>query len=175
MVDDTLLFSLNSYWPTKLLSATPDEMDSPSPRRRHLWLNDTSIVKELPSCWADVHTFAESDCLRIALIELTRRLGGAINSTLRCTARLCEEDLPYILTPHRDMPRKTLSLVWLFTQDVDSGLSTFLYDKMGERYKVKMPANGALCILNSEESFHGGEWFSRSRKTRRSVHIFLTE
>lgn len=174
-VDDVLFSELSSSWPSEFLSPTPGEMRSAFPRRRHLWLSDTFDLNQFPPCWADFKTFAESDSLCSALIHLARRLGNTSDRNLRCTSRLCEETLPYTLTRHRDKPIKILSLVWLFTQDDDYSLSTTLYGSEGEKHKTKMPANGALCIPNSNDTLHGGEWIGTSCNTRKSVHIFLTE
>jgi hypothetical protein len=174
-VNHALFAELNSRWPSELLSPTPGEIQSAFPRRRHLWLSNTFDLNQFPPCWADFQTFVQSDSLCSALTYLARRLGGTPNHNLRCESRLCEETLPYMLARHRDRPKKILSLVWLFTQDPDCSLGTTLYGSAGEKLITKLPANGALCILNSDDSLHGGEWLDTFSNTRKSVHIFLTE
>ena len=166
---------LNNSWPSNALFSVPSEQNSSKPRRRHFWLHNKSEACQLSKYWRQLSVFCKSNEFKASLVDLATLMGVSSEGDTQCWVRLCEENLPYTLASHRDQKNKLLALIWLFSQDKSLRLSTDLYQTDGRAFRVGAPVNSALCIANTETSYHGGEWDSAETSLRRSVHIFLVE
>lgn len=171
--EQELFDQLDQSWPSHLLVPTRCNDKSSNLRRRHLWLHKNQSCERLSQSWRHIGQVLCSRSILSPLTEVACRLGKHPKSDVTSWVRLCEEDLPYSLPCHRDQANKIMSLVWLFAQDASKNLGTDLYFADGRATKIGATVNSALCIANTEDSYHGGEWRSDSEKTRRSVQIFL--
>jgi len=166
---------LDRSWPSNALFPVPSEQNSLNPRRKHFWLHNKPEDCHLHEYWRQLSVFCTSKEFKTSLIGLASLMGVSSHGDTECWVRLCEEKLPYILEAHRDQKNKLLSLIWLFSQDRSLGLGTDLYQTDGSAFRVEAPINSALCIANTLNSYHGGNWDSTEIPLRRSVHIFLVE